>query len=161
MKIPFYDLAILFVIAAIPPLTTATAAAQTSQPESQISGTQVIVRPMAARDNAAPANEYDKPAEGKKFVAIQIAIDNRKGKEEFYVTPSDLKLKDDEGSEYEVTFSDTAQPALRSGTLDGGDIVKGWVTFEVDAAVKGKMLRLRYESFDNKTAWIPLSVFFK
>jgi hypothetical protein len=48
-------------------------------------------------------------------------------------------------------------PSLKSVLVDRGDIVKGWITFQVGIDVNVKLLKLRYEeSSETKSGWIEL-----
>lgn len=140
--------------------------------ESVIEDTNVVIKVVGLKDNAAAA-EATKPAEGNKFISVQIIIDNSKGEEEWQVKPEAFKLKDAEGNIYETTgnpYLSTAvtQPTLKQGPVDSGDFVKGWITFEVGSAVKAKSLKIRYEDsgvlgsdLTVKSGWILLSEFVK
>ena len=112
--------------------------------------------------------EYTKPDEGNKFVSVQIVVDNTKGEDEWDVKPDKFILKDAEGNVYETESSiaglvKITQPTLKSGKVDGGDLVRGWITFQVGTAVNVKSLRLRYEDSgvlsvsSVKSGWIALS----
>lgn len=148
----------------MPPTTIAT---QQKTAEALIENTQVVVKVVAVKDNVVPVNDYTKPDEGNKFVSIQIVMDNAKGKDEWSVKPDKFVLKDDEGNVYEakeaLTSFGITQPTLKSGIIDGGDLVKGWITFQVGNTVNLKSLKLRYEDSGFmsestvKSGWIALS----
>jgi len=142
--------------------TVATKQAQSALTESPISGTNAVMRIVAARDNAEAASEYEKPGTNKKLIAVQVIIDNRRSSEDLDVSGMYFKLKDEEGGVYDVSSSDSSdQPTLKTGSVDAADLVKGWITFEVSNAIKAGTLKLRYEFADNKSAWIQLSSLIK
>lgn len=127
--------------------------------ESPISGTKAIVKVLTVKDNAAPATEYEKPEANKKLVAVQVIVDNRAGTEDIDVSGLNFKVKDEEGGVYDVSLSDSSdQPTIKSGSVESGELVKGWITFELPVAVKIVKLRLRYELADRKTAWIQMPI---
>lgn len=139
--------------------------------ESVIEGTDVFVKLAAVKDNAVSANEYAKPDAGNKFVSVQIVLEN-KSDGEWEVKPDKFKLKDAEGNVYETEssvsgLSEVTQPTLKSSIIDGGDLVKGWITFQVGSAVNAKSLKLRYEDAgilsesSVKSGWIILSAVLK
>lgn len=148
-----------------------TTAAQQKTAEALIENTQVMVKVVAVKDNAVSANDYIKPDEGNKFISIQIVMDNTKGEDDWSVKPDKFVLKDDEGNVYEAketfTSSGATQPTLKSGVVDAGDLVKGWITFQIGNNVNLKSLKLRYEdsSFMSestvKSGWIVLSAVLK
>jgi hypothetical protein len=137
----------------------ATRRIQAAAPESPISGTKAIVKVLAVKDNAAPATEYEKPDADKKLVAVQVIVDNRAGTEDIDVSGLNFKVKDEDGGVYDVSLADSSdQPTLKSGSVESGELVKGWITFELPNAVKAGKLRLRYELADRKTAWIQMPI---
>jgi hypothetical protein len=136
---------------------------QKVSPEALIEGTLIVIRIVALKDTAPSANEFNGPDKGNKFLSIQIIVDNTKGREEWEVEPRNFKLKDAEGNVYEIeSLSEVAQPTLKSGKVDAGDLVKGWITFQVGEGVNIKTMKLRHEDSvlsetAAKSAWIPLS----
>jgi hypothetical protein len=127
--------------------------------ESPILGTKAIVKVLAVKDKAAPATEYEKPDADKKLVAVQVMVDNRAGTEDIDVSGLNFKVKDEEGGVYDVSLADSSdQPTLKSGSVEIGELVKGWITFELPSTIKAGKLRLRYEFVDRKTAWIQMPI---
>ncbi len=149
-----------------------TASKEKIAAESLIENTEVVVKITAVKDNAVAVNEYFKPDEGNKFVSVQVVIEN-KSLDDWKVEPDNFKLKDAEGNVYETEnaifgLSEVTKPTLKSGLVDGGDLVKGWITFQVGSSVNVKDLRLRYEDFISllsesnfKSGWISLSAVLK
>ena len=110
-------------------------------------------------------NDYSKPDSGNKFMSVQVIVDNTNGKDGWEIKPENLVLKDTEGNVYQPegnTFGlvEVTKPTLKSGILDSGDLVKGWVTFQIGSTVDVKSARLRYEQtlFESvKSGWLALS----
>jgi Domain of unknown function (DUF4352) len=155
-----------------------TVDAQTNDPklqqkaEAQIEGTEVVIRIAAVKDNVVSAEEYTKPDAGNKFVSIQIVMDNSKGLEDWEAKPDNFKLKDTEGNIYETESrilgsTKVTQPTLKAGMVDSGDLVRGWITFQVGSSVSLKSLKLRYEDSPFlsesplKSGWIALATIIK
>ncbi len=133
--------------------------------ESLIEGTRVVLKIVAVKDNAMTENDYSKPDSGNKFMSVQVIVDNTNGKDGWEIKPENLVLKDTEGNVYQPegnTFGlvEVTKPTLKSGILDSGDLVKGWVTFQIGSTVDVKSARLRYEQtlFESvKSGWLALS----
>ena len=114
---------------------------------------------LTVKDNAAPATEYEKPEANKKLVAVQVIVDNRGGTEDIDISELNFKIKDEEGGVYDVAGSDSSdQPTLKSGSVEGGELVKGWITFELPGTIKTARLRLKYELADRKTSWMSMPI---
>lgn len=167
----FYLIVItLFCLTTLQAISTFAQTKTTEQTKSSaqylIEGTSITVKVVAVKDNAVAGSEFMKPAAGNKFVSVQIVMENIKGVDEWAVKPDKFKLKDAEGSVYDTENSlmgAVTQPTLKAGILDIGDLVKGWITFQVGDAVNIKTLKIRYEDagFMSATAvksgWINLS----
>lgn len=90
-------------------------------------------------DNAPSANQFTKPAAGKKFVAFEFLIENVGTAE---TAGLDWKLRDT--GDFETGQSFTAGvggPALPSTVLTPGGKVTGWVVFEIGQSTGVKWLR--------------------
>lgn len=131
--------------------------------ESLIKGTNVVVKVVAFREGMGLPDKYIEPREGNKFVSVQIVFENR-GEKEWDLDPDGFEIKDAEGSVYEHNVMNpmVAEPPLKRRVLDGGELVKGWVSFEIIAATSVGSLSLRYESTTGlhpreKSQWIPFS----
>lgn len=130
--------------------------------EALVEKSQVIIKVVAVRDLVSGVNEYVKPKEGNKFIAVQVVVDNTNGVDDWEVIPDYFKLKDSENNTYDPPYFVLIRPALVNGIVDEGDLVKGWITFEIYKDIDIKTLRLRYEyngfATDNyKSGWIFLS----
>jgi len=90
-------------------------------------------------DNAEPADEYSKPADGKRFVAVQFRI-KATGSKAYSDSPlNSAKLIDTKGQAYGTSLYDTkAGQGFDGGTANiaPGESGLGFVTFEVPADAK-------------------------
>jgi hypothetical protein len=169
LMLAFFMTAISVTSAWAQPSGKKPAATPAKTAEALIENTQVMVKVVAIKDNVVPVDEFTKPDEGNKFVSIQIVLDNTKGQDEWKVKPDKFILKDEEGNVYEAKeeFSSLTQPTLKAGVVDGGDLVKGWISFQVASSLNLRSLKLRYEEAGFiseptvKSGWIALSAVLK
>jgi hypothetical protein len=125
--------------------------------QSVIEGIGTVIKIVNIEDEATSDNEFLKPKDGNKFVAIQVLFDNANGKDVVTANPLFFKLKDTEGNEYNAKLMGAKEPALGSSEIDVGDIVKGWLTFQIAEDIDLEALKLRYVAFSKKSGWINLS----
>jgi Domain of unknown function (DUF4352) len=94
--------------------------------EPEVSATQLI-------DPWRPEATIAQPLAGRRFVAVEVTIENRSSSQYPHpVTSSSFKIIDTDGFAY-GTAEALHQPALREGlVLAPGEKTRGWVTFEVD-----------------------------
>lgn len=133
--------------------------------ESVIGDSKVFIKLVAVKDNPSVQNQFGGPRQGNKFVAIQLTLTN-KGTEDWRFDTSNFKVKDAEANVYNVdTIVEPAEPTLKSGLIDAGDIVKGWISFQIGETLDVKSLKLRYEGgFDgggSRSGWIAVSAIAK
>ena len=82
-------------------------------------------------DYTAPKNSFNQPASGNKFVTVEVEYSNETSDEDS-VTPSNLKLKDDEDHSYDSDLYAIRKPSIEDGAiLPAHERIKGYVTFEV------------------------------
>ncbi|MGK4582710.1 DUF4352 domain-containing protein [Kitasatospora sp. HPMI-4] len=85
-------------------------------------------------DSPEGADEFTKPEDGKRFVAVQFKI-NATGTKAYSDSPANgAKLLDGQGQSFSPTFSETkAGPGFSGGTADiaPGESGMGFITFEV------------------------------
>lgn len=75
-------------------------------------------------------NSWDKPASGKEFVIVTVAIEN-KGQKNLSYNPYDFKMQNSQGQQESMTFTTIDQDTqLNSGELIPGGKVTGTITFE-------------------------------
>jgi hypothetical protein len=106
-------------------------------------------------------NEYDKPDKGYRFIAFDIFIDNSDGN-------SDIKLdyiyklfeiRDSNGYSYRTDYNDfdKIKPVLLNDTtLESGDILRGFLTFQILENVSLYDLRIRFRSEKIQSGWIDI-----
>lgn len=77
------------------------------------------------------SNEFDKPDEGMKFVAVEVQYFNDSASSNS-VDPSNLTLRDSEGHSYSSTYNATKEPELKyDTTVTPRGTVKGFITYQV------------------------------
>jgi DNA-binding CsgD family transcriptional regulator len=135
-------------------VTCRSAAAQIGQ--ANIEETQAVIKIMEIQDEVI--SEEVHPEKGYKFVGIQVLIDNTEGVTAIEVYSRDFALKDAEGYWYNAqSRMGVIEPALQSTDVEAGDVMRGWIYFEVPATGDVSRMRLRYGESTSKSAWIPLS----
>lgn len=85
---------------------------------------------VAAPEAYIPASEFIKPAEGNKYVAIEVTYENTSATKDSFST-SRFTLKDTENHAYTPALFDTKEPSLSSADLEPGGTVKGFITYEL------------------------------
>jgi len=91
--------------------------------------------PLRVIDRAAPADPFIGPAKGKRFVAVEVRLQNV-GSVVYRDFPSNgAVLVDTRSRQYQSTLWDVkAGPALAQTTIAQGDKRIGFITFEVPSA---------------------------
>lgn len=84
---------------------------------------------------ALPANAFETPTPGSRFVGVDFAIENRGTRSESYTTHS-ARLKTADGREYEARFGRVLEPTLFLERADPGTVVRGWIMFAVPASAQ-------------------------
>jgi hypothetical protein len=131
-----------------------------------IGGTDILVRVAEVREQLVTAEEDVLISEEYKSVSVQIVIENS-GTEDWDIRPSNFIVKDANGYLYDIEGSvfttKISEPTLKSGVVDGGDLVRGWLTFRVGKDIDLKNFKIRYEESAAyaettvKSDWINLS----
>ncbi len=84
-------------------------------------------------------DQFNKPDEGKKFIAVELIIVNNSDDTGNISTLLQMEVKDDTGQKYHVDLM--ALMAIRGGSLDGelapGEKIRGKVGFSVDENATG------------------------
>lgn len=119
-------------------------------------GVKVNVTVTKVVEKATPANEFLKPKSGNRYVAIELRIEN-KGQAVYSDAPSNgAKLIDDQGQQYNTTFSEIREGVLFSAvTVSPGDMRKGVVLYELPESVKLAKFQFALNSgfADQKGEW--------
>ncbi|GBU28748.1 hypothetical protein R84B8_02308 [Treponema sp. R8-4-B8] len=104
-------------------------------------------------------NEFIQPEEGMKFVGFDIFIDNEKGKSDISLNLflGSFEIKDSEGFTYTPGIWDVAEPKIDvNGTIEKGDVLRGWITVEVKKNTVLSNLRIRLNTANTKSGWINI-----
>jgi hypothetical protein len=129
--------------------------------DGQIARTKAFLKVTQLRDNVGPTNQYISPSRGYRFIGVEVTLDNRKGVQPIPITPMDFRVKDAKGRVFGVHIGammlESVQPPVPDEEqLEPGDLTSGWLAFQVPADTKLEDLRLRYETFELQSKWIPL-----
>lgn len=84
---------------------------------------------------------YSQPAAGKKFVALDVLIENNSGSS-IDVNPLNFSLKDSDSYEYQPSYF-APDPLLNLSTLENGKSVRGYIGYEVPE--DANLVELKYE----------------
>lgn len=103
--------------------------------KGQEDGEQLDVTVKKWLDPAKGADEFNTPAEGKRWVAAQIQLVNT-GTSTYSDSPSNgVQAVDAEGQRFDATIGDiSAGPQMTSIKLPKGDKALGWIVIEVPKA---------------------------
>ena len=97
-------------------------------------------------------------SENMKYVAFDVLIDNSNGRTDiaFMASESPFLLRDSNGFEYPAKlFSrDIIKPAFTNSDIGQGDLLRGWITYEVPLGITLNDLRIRLVA-DNYSLKIP------
>jgi hypothetical protein len=89
-------------------------------------------------------NQFETPAEGHRFVAVEVSLVNTEGEDEITTWSSILgaELTDGQGRPWDVALAGTELPQL-DGDVGKGMTRRGWVVFEVGGDATELQLRLK------------------
>lgn len=117
---------------------------------------KTVLKVVNKKNVVSTQNAFLKPKKGNKFAAVQVIIDNRNSTKDINISPISFNLKDKDGYVYSYSMTASIEPKLSNGTLDAGDILKGWLTFEVRSSVNINSMKIKYSGFMENSPWIPL-----
>ncbi len=80
------------------------------------------------------AEGTESPATGKRYVAVEVTIENRSD-ETLRYAPDDFQVTDSAGRAYPAVEGGV-DPAITLGELAPGDAIRGWISFEVPEDVE-------------------------
>jgi len=106
--------------------------------KGQNDGEQLAATIVKTINRAKGTSEFDQPADGKRWVGVQLRLVNT-GTAVYEDSPSNgLQVADDQGQRFPATFGEIAAgPAMTSALkLPPGEKALGWVIFEVPKSVK-------------------------
>lgn len=81
-------------------------------------------------------NQAWEPEKGKKFVAVEVLINNTSKESVDYNILSGFDLVDEYGYEYSFAVFGVREPSLSAGDIPPGRKTRGWITFEVEKGSK-------------------------
>ncbi len=96
-------------------------------------------------DPWVPEVGAEQPAEGRRFVAMEVTIRARNDAAGQFGSPSGFKLTDSEAFAYSAREESPVDPALGNVQLAAGEKTAGWVVFEIDES--NEITSLTYNSF--------------
>lgn len=105
-----------------------------------------------------PGNDFAKPEEGKKFLVVDVTVENKSDKTEAISTLLQMSLKDSSGQKYDIDLM--AQTASGGTSVDGelaaGEKVRGDVGFQVPADATGLHFEFDASVFGSGKALVAL-----
>ena len=121
----------------------------------KIGDTTLTVNEVA--DNVDSGNPYIKPADGKRYLAVNVKVDYS-GSSSVYTSLLDFKLKDSDAYKYDSTYLEIKSPQLQGSDVKSGDSLRGWITFEIPNSSKGLKLIYQPGFFSTKQAIVDLGI---
>lgn len=104
----------------------------------------LAVTAEVVNENFKPENQFYKPAEGKKFIVVNIQVKNT-GDETESVSSYSFKLVDNQGVVSNPSFVQSSGKALGTNSLAAGGNTEGEVVYEVDSSATS--YKLTYEDY--------------
>ncbi|HEY9417837.1 MAG TPA: DUF4352 domain-containing protein [Pseudonocardia sp.] len=118
-------------------------------------GEQVAVTIKKVADPAKPGDEFSAPAQGNRWIGIQVEIVNT-GDAVYADSPGNgMQIADTDGQRFGTTFADiSAGPSMTSDAkLSKGAKALGWIVFEVPKTSKAATVQFAANSgFADQTA---------
>lgn len=109
------------------------------------SGKKSKVTILDIKDPATSTNEFEHPAAGKKYLAIDVEVENVGTHE---VSSLGWKLRDSKDQEHDQTFVTGVGADLEPiYNLTPGGKTQGWVVFEIDSDASVKWIRADPDPF--------------
>ncbi|MDH6136384.1 hypothetical protein P3T37_005809 [Kitasatospora sp. MAA4] len=128
--------------------------------KGQESGSSADVTVVKVVDNAQSSDDYSKPADGKRWIAIQFRIKDT-GTAAYSDAPENgTTVLDDQGQSYNSVVADTTagQSFAVPANIAAGDSALGFITFEVPQAAKLDKVQFTLDSgFADQTGQWKLS----
>ena len=117
--------------ATVPPSPTKKPVAKVGD-TTETGGSKYVVNEV--RDPVTSTNQFSKPADGMRWIAIDVTQEATKEGDSF--NPFYFSVQDDKAFVYQRGGLGGPSPSLSSGTLALGQKVRGWVTFEIPVGAK-------------------------
>lgn len=109
--------------------TTTTTEQQAFKIGDQIQLGDYILTVNSAND-CTSSNQFIRPNNGNKFIAVDITQENN-GTDAKSYNALNFKLQDDKAFTYSYNFMSCKDPAFGSGSLQGGQKTRGYLTFQI------------------------------
>ena len=87
-------------------------------------------------------NQFERPADGRKFVAVELDVVNKSDETETFSTLMLLEIVDSLGQHWNVAFAGVDLPQL-DGEIPAGSNRRGWAVFEVPNESTGLQLHVK------------------
>ncbi|MBJ7455901.1 MAG: DUF4352 domain-containing protein [Thermoleophilia bacterium] len=119
-----------------------------------LDGEPLEVALLQVRDPALPSAGGPPPADGHRYVAVELRISNA-GEGPYQDTPANgAALRDTAGGEWIAGLDDPVTPGLGSLDVGPGESRAGWLTFEIPAGVTLVTLRFAADGgFGGAATW--------
>lgn len=99
--------------------------------------------------------DWQQPKSGFQYLSIFVEVAN-KGRKTPYVASSYFVVKDEKGQMFSRCVSRT-EPDLKSMTLEPGDRVSGWITYEIPWNDYKESLRIKFDGGRfGSSRWVPV-----
>ncbi len=114
------------------------------------------------KTETSTGGQYTKPAEGNKWIDLNLTIENTGSSQEYITTMGQMFILDAENNQYQVAV--TAKRLQNPGSLglDGALIAKAkktdWVGFEVPKTAKGLKFQYNASFYSNKNITVDLGM---
>lgn len=112
---------------------------------------------LAVRDNYIPANEFDRPEPGFRYVAVEATATNN-GSDQKFASIFQFEIADSLGRNFDPTFVTGLNDF--NGSVASGETRRGWLAFEVPKDSTGLRLKFLLGSSDGdgigSTAFVRL-----
>lgn len=101
------------------------------------------------------SSSFDTPAEGKKYVAVDVSVQNNSTKPEIVSSLACFSLQDSTGQSYTQALVAGA-PSAPNGEVAPGETVRGTIVYEVPESATGLKEKFKCDLFSTGTATINL-----
>jgi hypothetical protein len=97
---------------------------------------------LTVEDPMVPTNDFEKPSDGMRFVAVEVEAKNVSDERQTLSTLLGAEIIDSQNQSWDIAIAGTDRPQL-DGEVMPGQSRRGWIAFEVPADATGLKLRLK------------------
>ncbi len=97
---------------------------------------------ISVQDPFIPTNEFERPSDGNRFVAVELNLVNNDDEVETFSTILLMELIDSLGQRWNITIAGTDLPQL-DGDVPPGSNRRGWAVFEIPNESTGLRLNVK------------------